>query len=204
MAKKTPAVKTDNSKNEYYASSRAAWRNWLAKNHVAAGNIWLVIYKKDSGVPTLTYEESVEEALCFGWIDSKPNKRDDKSYWLFFAERKPKSVWSKLNKTRIASLLKQGLMKDAGLAKIEAAKKDGSWIALDEIEEYKMPPALEQAFKKNKKALSNFEAFPPGVKKQIYQWIISAKTDTTLTKRVTETVEKAALNIRANQWQPKK
>jgi uncharacterized protein YdeI (YjbR/CyaY-like superfamily) len=199
VVRKVPVTKKD-----FYPASRQEWRKWLSENHATAGHVWLILYKKESGVPSLLYAEAVEEALCVGWIDSKPNKRDTESYWLFFAERKPKSVWSKLNKTRISSLLKSGLMTKAGLAKIDAAKKDGSWKALDDIEEYKMPKALSLALKKNKKAMANFEAFPPGVKKQLYQWIISAKTEPTVNKRVADTVEKAALNIRANQWQPKR
>lgn len=185
---------------EFYAPSRSAWRKWLATHHAKKKNIWLVIYKKDSGVPSLTYDEAVEEALCFGWIDSKPNKRDEKSFRLFFAERKPKSVWSKLNKTRIQKLLAEGLMQPAGLAKIEAAKKDGSWTVLDAIEELIMPADLVNALRQNNRAQQFFEAFPPGVKKGILQWIISAKREETRAQRIAKTVTLAAQNIRANQW----
>lgn len=188
---------------EFYAKDRKAWRKWLEKNHKLAKNVWLIIYKKESETPSVYYDESVEEALCFGWIDSKPNKRDAESYRLFFAERKPKSVWSKLNKTRIKKMIEQGLMHASGLTKIDAAKKDGSWTTLDEIEEYIMPADLSKALQKSKKASVHFNAFPPGVKKAIYQWIISAKTEETKSKRIKETVEKAKENIRANQWQRK-
>ncbi len=187
---------------EFYAKDRAAWRKWLEKNHAKAERVRLIFYKKGASKTSVSYAEAVEEALCFGWIDSKPNKRDEESYVLLFTERKPKSVWSKINKGRIAELLKQGKMTTFGLAKIERAKLDGSWEALDEIEELIMPPALQKAFKGNKVALSNFNNFPSSVKKAIYQWIVSAKTEHTLKKRVTETVEKAAENIRANQWKP--
>ncbi len=188
---------------EFYAKDRKVWRKWLEKNYAVAGTVWLLMYKKESETPSVYYDEAVEEALCFGWIDSKPRKNNADSYFLYFSVRKPKSVWSKLNKTRIEKLLKQGLMREPGLAKIEAAKKDGSWATLDAIEEYTMPEALAKAFKKNKKASDIFNAFPPGIKKGIYQWIISAKTEATLAKRVNETVEKATQNIRANQWQQK-
>jgi uncharacterized protein YdeI (YjbR/CyaY-like superfamily) len=191
---------SSSGKVEFYANSRSAWRQWLQKNHQAQTSIWLVIYKKDSGVPSLTYEEAVEEALCFGWVDSKPNKRDEKSYLLFFAVRKPKSVWSKINKTRIKKLQAAGLMMPAGLAKIEAAKKDGSWTVLDAIEELMMPDDLGKAFRNNQTASDFFNAFPPGVKKGIYQWIISAKREETRSKRIAETVALAQKNIRANQW----
>ncbi len=146
------------------------------------------------------YDEAVEEALCFGWIDSKPNKRDGESYYLFFAPRKPKSVWSKINKERVARLIENNQMTPAGRAAIDVAKKNGSWTVLDAIEELTMPAVLNKAFAGSKTALKNFEAFPPGVKKGIYQWIISAKTEPTQTKRITETVTLAANNIRANQW----
>lgn len=172
----------------------------MEKNHATAGNVWLIIYKKESGTPSVVYAEAVEEALCFGWVDSKPNKRDDKSYILYFAERKPKSPWSKINKERVARLIKEKKMHAAGLAKISAAKKDGSWSMIDAIEALIMPDALKKAFSKNKKALTHFEAFPPSVKKAIYQWVQSAKTDETRDKRIVETVTQAAKNVRANQW----
>ncbi len=188
---------------EYYPQSRKEWRNWLQKNHAEAPHIWVVIYKKETGKPSVTYAEVVEEALCFGWIDSKPNKRDAESYILFIAPRKPKSVWSALNKKRIEELLQKNKIAVAGLQKIEAAKKDGSWNALDKVDAMEMPAALKKEFSKNKAALKKFEAFPPSAKKAIYQWMAGAKTETTLQKRVTETVTLAAKNIRANQWKPK-
>mgnify|MGYP000952886911 CR=1 FL=1 len=193
----------ENKRNEYYPVNRKQWRNWLQKNHTKASHVWLILYKKESSMPGVIYSEVVEEALCFGWIDSKPNKRDDESYFLFIAPRKPKSVWSALNKTRIEKLIAEKKMAAAGLSKIEAAKKDGSWFALDKTEALEMPQALKKAFTKNKSALKNFNAFPSSVKKQNYYWVQSAKTATTLEKRVNEIVMLAAQNIRANQWKPK-
>ena len=193
----------ENKRHEYYPKNRKAWRNWLQKNYADKQHVWLIIYRKAAGKPTVTYDEVVEEALCFGWIDSKPNKRDDESYFLFVAPRKPKSPWSALNKRRIEILLQQNKIEQAGLQKIEAAKKDGSWMLLDKVEALEMPPALEKAFAKNKTALKNFMAFPASIKKQTYQWIISAKTEPTLKKRIEETVLLAEKNIRANQWKPK-
>jgi uncharacterized protein YdeI (YjbR/CyaY-like superfamily) len=193
----------EDKRTEYYPKNKKAWRTWLQKNHTDKQHVWLIIYKKDSGNPSVTYDEVVEEALCFGWIDSKPNKRDDESYFLFIAARKPKSPWSAVNKKRIEKLLQQNKIEAAGLKKIEDAKKDGSWILLDKIEALEMPAALKKAFAKNKIGLSNFEKFPASVKKQIYQWVDSAKTEQTIQKRVTETVTLAKKNIRANQWKPK-
>lgn len=187
----------------YYAKSRAAWRNWLQKNHAKEERIWLIIYRKDSGKPTLTYADSVEEALCFGWIDSKPNKRDEESFYLTFAKRNPKSKWSKLNKTRIKKLLEQGLIAEAGLQAIDTAKKSGTWEALDEVEELIVPPDLKKALSKNKQAQKHFDAFPKSVKRGILEWILNAKRKETRTKRITETVSLAEKNIRANQYTPK-
>ncbi len=186
--------------SELYAQDRAAWRKWLKANHKKEKSIWLILYKKNRKTPSVSYAEAVEEGLCFGWIDSKPNKRDAESFLLFFASRKSGSVWSKINKERIARMTLQGLMMPEGLRKIEEAKKDGSWTFLDAIEELKMPESLKKAFSKNKKALKYFEAFPPGVRKGIFHWIISAKRDETRNIRIEETVSLAAKNVRANQW----
>jgi uncharacterized protein YdeI (YjbR/CyaY-like superfamily) len=188
---------------EFYADSRQSWRKWLQKNNRKEKNVWLVIYKKDSGVPSLTYAEAVEEALCFGWIDSKPNKRDDKSYLQFFAKRNPKSKWSALNKKRVAVLIKQGLMQPAGMEMIELAKKTGTWTALDEIDKLTLPTELQKAFNRNKKALVNWDAFPPSTRRGILEWISNAKREETRMKRIEETVSFAAQNIRANQYIPK-
>ena len=182
-------------------ANRAAWRKWLAANHARMDKVWLILYRKHVG-SDLDYAGSVEEALCFGWIDSKPNKRDADSQYLFYSKRKPRSVWSASNKKRIERLIAEGKMMPAGSAAIETAKKNGSWTTIDSSEAMIMPEELHQALAKNKKARTYFEAFPPGVRKAIFQWIVSAKTEPTRMKRVTETVTKAEQNIRANQWTP--
>ncbi|HEY0743500.1 MAG TPA: YdeI/OmpD-associated family protein [Chryseosolibacter sp.] len=187
----------------FYAKNRNAWRNWLKKNHDKKTFIWLIIYHKSSSTPSVYYEEAVEEALCFGWIDSKPNKRDHESRYQYFSKRKPVSNWSKLNKTRVKKLVAAGLMHDAGLAAIALARKNGSWSSLDEVEKMVIPADLDKMLRKNKTALKNFEAFPPSVRKGIFQWISSAKREETRKKRVEETVVLAAKNIRANQYVPK-
>ncbi len=141
------------------ANSRAAWRKWLEKNHTKEKAVWLIMYKMQSGTPSVYYKEAVEEALCFGWIDSKANKRDDKSYYQYFAQRNPKSKWSEINKDKIEELSQQGLMTAAGLAIIATAKQNGAWTALDEVEQIVMPTDLKKAFDKDKKAWKNFDAF---------------------------------------------
>jgi uncharacterized protein YdeI (YjbR/CyaY-like superfamily) len=184
----------------FHAKSQAEWRKWLEKNHTIEKAVWLIIYKKESGIPTVYYPEAVDEALCFGWIDSKPNKRDEKSYYQFFSQRKPKSNWSKVNKEKVKRLMTENKMAPAGLAMIELAKKTGTWTALDKISALEMPITLKEVFEKNKKARTNFDAFPPSTKRGIYEWIINAKTAATQEKRILETVTLAAKNIRANQY----
>jgi len=183
----------------FYAKNRKAWRKWLEKNHAAEKNVWLIIYKKESETPSVYYTEAVEEALCFGWIDSKANKRDENSYYQSFAKRSPKSNWSKINKERVAKLIEAKLMTEAGLAVIEIAKQNGTWNSLDKIEEIQIPPDLQKLFSKNKTAFKNFEAFPRSGKKAILEWISSAKKEETRQKRIEETVALATKNIRANQ-----
>ena len=186
--------------NSVHPKSRAEWRKWLEKNHSRTEGIWVITYKKATGKPRMDYAESVEEALCFGWIDSKGNKLDDERSMLWFAPRKAGTGWSKLNKERVEKLVKAKLMTPAGLAKINAAKKDGSWNALDAVEALEMPSDLVEAFSKNKTAWGYFEAFPRSVKRAILEWISSAKKPETRAKRIEETVTQAEKNIRANQW----
>ena len=188
---------------EFYPRNRQAWRNWLQKNHATKRSVWLIMYKKSSGKPTIRYNEVVEEALCFGWIDSVPRKRDAESSFLYISIRKAKSGWSALNKKRIEKLIQENRMTTAGLQKIEAAKKDGSWSALDKIEALEMPAALQKALTRNKKALAHFNGFPSSVRKQLFLWVESAKTPVTKEKRITGIVTLAEKNIRANQWKPK-
>lgn len=188
---------------EVYARSRKEWRLWLESNHHKISQIWLVLYKKGSSMPSVNYEESVEEALCFGWIDSKPQKRDENCYLLFFSRRKPKSVWSAINKKRINKLEEAGLMRPAGIAAVETAKANGSWTSIDNVEAMIMPEELEYGLRKNATAKLFFAAFPASAKKGIYQWIASAKTNTTRSKRIHETIALAEKNIRANQWKKK-
>lgn len=186
--------------NSIHPKARAEWRAWLEQHHTQTAGIWLISYKKETGKPRFEYNEAVEEALCFGWIDSKPNKLDDERSLLWFAPRKRGTGWSKLNKERVERLIEQGLMMPAGLAKVEAAKQDGSWNALDAIEALEIPPDLEEAFTAYSEAKQNFEAFPRSVKRGILEWIASAKKPQTRAKRINETAQLAAQNLRANQW----
>lgn len=183
-----------------FAQDRATWRAWLETNHHTSTGGWLIFYRKSSGKPHLCYDEQVEEALCFGWVDSKGAKVDDERSSLYFAPRKAKSGWSKPNKERIERMVTAGLMRAAGLAKIEAAKKDGSWEKLDGVEALEVPSDLEQAFTLFAGSKTNFEAFPRSAKRGILEWIVQAKKLETRAKRVEETARLAAENTRANQW----
>jgi uncharacterized protein YdeI (YjbR/CyaY-like superfamily) len=189
--------------NAVHPLSRAEWRGWLLENHRRAQGVWLVSYKKGTGQARFEYEEAVEEALCFGWIDSKPNKLDEQRSMLWFAPRKPGTGWSRPNKARIERLLKAGLMHPSGLAKIEQAKADGSWTSLDAIEELAVPDDLAQALAAYPKAALHFEAFPRSVKRGILEWIHTAKKPETRATRIAETARLAELNERANQWRGK-
>ncbi len=188
--------------NAIHPKTRAAWRAWLEQHHTRSDGVWLVSYKKATGQARFDYDEAVEEALCFGWIDSKPNKLDDERAMLWFAPRKAGAGWSRLNKARAEKMITAGLMTPAGLAKIETAKQDGSWGALDAVEELVMPPDLDLALNTNPMAAQYFQAFPRSVKRAILEWIANAKKPETRAKRIEETARLAAQNVRANQWRP--
>jgi uncharacterized protein YdeI (YjbR/CyaY-like superfamily) len=183
---------------EFEPRNRQALRDWLAKNHDKSPGIWLLLHKKGSDKTVITWHEVVEEVLCFGWIDSTPNKLDEQRYKLMITPRKPGSVWSKINKERIEKLVKEKLMMPPGLAKIEQAKKDGSWDTLNETDNLVVPPDLAKALTKNKTAKKNFEGFNPGSRKQILWYIFQAKQPATREKRIAETIAMAAVGLKAN------
>lgn len=187
------------------AASAKEWRKWLEKNHVNEPSVWLIMFKKATGVKSVTYNEAVDEALCFGWIDSVAYSRDEDSFYQYFTKRKPKSNWSAVNKLKIAALTEAGKMMPAGIAMVELAKKTGTWDGLNEVESLTVPDDLNKAFQKNKKAFKYWEAFPRSAKRAILEWINAAKQEETRKKRIAVTVQSAAENIRANQpKQPKK
>ena len=189
-----------NELKTFHAKTRKEWRDWLEKNHQSEKSIWLIIYKKESETPSIYYPEAVDEALCFGWIDSKPNKRDEHSYYQFFSRRNPKSNWSKVNKEKISILMEQGLIHSSGLKMIEIAKQNGTWTALDEVENITIPDDLKALFLNNKTAYDNWEKFSRSSKRGILEWIMNAKKTETRQKRIEETVQLAADNIKANHY----
>ncbi|MHC0064762.1 YdeI/OmpD-associated family protein [Nostoc sp. UIC 10890] len=193
-SKITGASKLKNEFLTFCPTSREEWRKWLDTNHRTCFGVWLIYYKVKSGKPSVRYSEAVKEALCFGWIDSKVKSLDEESYMQIFTPRKPKSVWSKLNKQYIEELIEQGLISTVGLEKIEAAKQDGSWNSLDAIEALIIPLDLKQALEANTTAKEYFEAFNNSSKKNILFWIDSAKRPETRLKRIEQTVNSAAAN----------
>ena len=186
--------------NSVRPKSLEEWRAWLTEHHGRGEGVWLITYKKGSQHPRLEYEEAVTEAICFGWIDSKPRKLDDARSMLWYAPRKAGSGWSRLNKDRVARAISTRRMTAAGLARVNEAKKDGSWAALDAVENLEIPKDLAKSFTKHKPAAKMFDAFPRSVKRSILEWIGNAKTAPTRAKRVEETTSLAAKNVRANQW----
>jgi len=181
--------------------SRAAWRRWLSANHARAQGIWLVTYKKTADPRRyLSYDDIVDEALCFGWVDSLPRSLDAERSMRLVAPRKPKSGWSRVNKARVERLMADGKMTPAGLRAIERAKADGSWAKLDAVEALVVPRDLAAALGQNAKARAFFDEFPRSSKRIILEWIAGARTPETRAKRVEETARLAAKNQRANHW----
>jgi uncharacterized protein YdeI (YjbR/CyaY-like superfamily) len=178
-------------KARIYAHDRKEWRRWLEANHDTSSGVWLVCFKKNSSKHGVFYDEAVEEALCFGWIDSKANALDEESYIQLFSPRRPKSPWSKLNKLRVNRLVEQCLMTQDGIDVIEVSKKDGSWYSYDMIEELRIPSDLEEVLSANQAADTYFKSLSKSSKKQILWWIQSAKRKETRHKRIDQVVELA-------------
>jgi len=187
-------AKPDNQRETFHATDRKQWREWLEKNHHNSLGVWLIYYKVKSGKPSIRYSEAVKKALCFGWIDSKVKSLDEERYMQIFTPRKPKSVWSKLNKQYIEELIEQGLMTPSGLEKIEAAKQDGSWNTLDAIEALIITADLKQALETHEIANRYFEAFSNSSKKNILFWIESAERPETRLRRIEQTINSAVQN----------
>jgi uncharacterized protein YdeI (YjbR/CyaY-like superfamily) len=174
--------------------SRKAWRAWLQKHHATSSGVWLVIAKKHTGIPSLTYGEAVEEALCFGWIDSLMHPIDDKLYRQVFTPRKPKSAWSALNRARVEKMVAAGMMTAAGMAMITLAKKSGTWEALKHVEDLDAPPDLKKAMSASATAKKNWPDYSPGMKKMLLYRLNNAKRPETRAKRIAGIVEAVTRN----------
>lgn len=184
-------------RESHYFETDKEWRQWLHLNHDKSNGVYLILYKVSSDTPSMRWEEAVQVALCYGWIDSTvKNLGGDKRQQLF-TPRKPKSVWSGLNKRYITELIENKLMHKSGLDKIEAAKKDGSWTALDDVENGVIPQDLQKAFDKNKNAFNNYLAFSKSYRKSYLYWLNSAKRTTTREKRIAEIIQLCEANIKS-------
>jgi uncharacterized protein YdeI (YjbR/CyaY-like superfamily) len=184
-------------KELHYFKNPSEWREWLHENHDKSKGVNLVFYKVGSRFDSMRWEEAVQVAICYGWIDSTVRKIDDDKRMQTFTPRKDKSVWSKLNKTYIEKLTRENLMHVSGLAKIETAKQNGSWESLDAVENHEMPKDLEAAFKQNKTALKNYEAFSPSYRKSYLYWLNQAKRQETRVTRIKTIIALCEKNIKA-------
>lgn len=170
----------------FYPASLSEWREWLMTNHLTEQSVWLVFHTKSSGKPSITWSDAVDEALCFGWIDSKKIRIDTSTSHQFFSKRKPQSTWSKINKEKVQRLIDGQLMTDAGYKSIEIAKQNGSWIILDDVEALIIPGDLENAFGKHPGSKDYFLSLSKTIKKMLLQWIVLAKRPETRQKRINE------------------
>jgi len=180
------------------------WRTWLRRHHGQPHGVWLVYPRTRNAKVGVTYDEMVDEAVCWGWIDSRPGRVDDERSKLYFAPRQQKSSWSAKNKLRAERLTREGRMQPPGRAAVDIAKSSGTWDALNAVETLKIPTDLRAAFRRAPGALANFRSFSRTNQRMILEWINTAKRPETRQRRLEETVEKAANNEVANLWSARK
>ena len=191
---------------ELYFPRDIEWREWLHENYANYGGIYLIFYKVDTKIPSMRWEEAVKVALCYGWIDSTVKSLGDGKRRQYFCPRKPKSVWSKLHKTYIIDLKKQGLIHESGKKIIAEAKKNGSWTILDGPENGIIPENLQRAFDKNSIAFKNYQNFAPSYRKSYLYWLNQAKREETQQKRIQEIIRLCEANEKSRDgvWGRKK
>ena len=186
--------------DKFHPANKDEWRNWLKENHLSADSIWVIFYKKSSPRHNMNWSDAVDQALCFGWIDSTKKSIDEETFMQYFSKRKPKSNWSRINKEKVKILIEQGLMEEAGLKSIEIAKENGSWTILDNVEALIIPEDLMEALSNQEGAFEYYESLSKSIKKGLLYWVISAKRPATRQKRVIEIVENAAQQMRPKQF----
>ncbi|WP_119080687.1 YdeI/OmpD-associated family protein [Chitinophaga alhagiae] len=184
----------------YCPTTRQQWRRWLEKNHGKKQSVWLIYYKKEAAVPTITYADAVDEALCFGWIDSTKKPHGNGSFMQLFTRRKATSVWSKINKGKVERLIAEGLMTAAGRKSIETAQQNGYWSILDDVEELVVPKDLAKAFRAHPGSKAYFTGLSKSVKKMMLQWVTLAKRPETRQKRINEIASLAAQHRKPKQF----
>ena len=181
----------------YHPPDLAAWRAWLATNGDSARGVWVASWRKASGRDAVPYAELVEEALCFGWIDSTVNILDEERGLQLMTPRKPRSGWSRLNRQRVAAMEAQGRMTDAGRRAVERAQSNGWWTIYDLVEELLEPDDLAVALDTSPAARSAWDGFPPSARKQMLWWVVSAGRPETRANRIATIVSEAASGRRA-------
>ncbi len=182
---------------DFFFKNRQEWRKWLEKNHDKNDGIWVVYYKKHTKKESLSYNEAVEEALCFGWIDSQIKSVDSECYKQKYTPRRKDSVWSLVNKKRVEKMIKEGKMTEYGLKLIEEAKKNGKWdMAYGSRVQQEVPEDLIKALKKKKKAYENFMKFAPSHQTTYIYWLNSAKREETRKKRIEKIIEFSEKNTK--------
>ncbi|MDC6365097.1 MULTISPECIES: YdeI/OmpD-associated family protein [Flavobacteriaceae] len=182
---------------EHYFKNDKEWRKWLHLNHRSSEGIYLIFYTVAHVNESMRWEEAVRVALCYGWIDSTVKSLGNGKRRQYFCPRKPKSVWSKVNKDHIKELSDMGLMHQSGMEAIAIAKQNGSWTVLDDVEKGIVPPDLQKAFNNNKKALHNFNQFTHGQRKSYLYWLKQAKREATRQKRIEEIIHLCENNVKS-------
>jgi uncharacterized protein YdeI (YjbR/CyaY-like superfamily) len=188
---------------EFYPETKQHLREWFQKNHLDKDAVWLIYFKKHTGKPSVAWTDAVDEALCFGWIDSKAETIDKDTYRQYFCKRKPSSTWSKVNKQKIENLTAKGLISLAGIKVIEIAKQNGTWTILDDVEELIVPIDLEIAFEAFSNAKDYYSSLSSSKQKILLSWIALAKTEATKQKRILEIAENAAQGQLPQAFRPK-
>jgi uncharacterized protein YdeI (YjbR/CyaY-like superfamily) len=185
-----------------HPKTRKAWRTWLAKNHTKSPGVWLIFHKKSANKNRLPYACAVEEALCFGWIDATLRPIDDHTYMQWYCPRKPKSVWSKLNKTRVEKLIATGQMTPAGQARIDLAKTNGQWTHLDAVESLTLPADFAKALRAAPGARKHFDSLSPSGRKILLYRIHNVKRPETRAKKIADAVECCATRQHPSAFRP--
>ena len=166
------------------------WRRWLEDHHASSPGVWLAVHKKNAAPGFLRYEEAVEEALCFGWIDGQLQPLDSTRFRIWFSSRKPNSLWAESNKRRVRKLIREGRMREPGLAKVRQAQRNGQWRSASLRERTdRIPPALQLALARRKGALDRFRALSPSRRKMALYWIGSARREATVRSRTDRLIE---------------
>ncbi|KNH08720.1 hypothetical protein XU18_0840 [Perkinsela sp. CCAP 1560/4] len=183
-------------------SNAIEWREWLQEHHQSKQSIWLVYHRQSTNIPSLRWSEAVDEALCFGWIDSTKKSIDVKRYMQYFSRRKPNSTWSRVNKQKVEKLIQGNQMTKAGYDSISVAKENGNWSLMDDVENLILPEGLRVALNSDKRALDYFDTQSRSVKKHMLHWVGTAKRAETRKKRIEDIVQSAAQKNRPKSLNP--